>query len=164
VSGGRCTGKPRTTAQSRPYTLKTRSRKYPGLVYNVRSSRRRPDHANHPPRAAAHPRQKSHRQQAPPTPPPTPPPSPARLAPPEISRQISPHLQTFTPPPACLRTRPGRHGRGSWAPPPLPQAGRRRNPRRRPPPARRRRCARPLAAAAAATGRGPWPHRRRCRR
>jgi len=144
-------------------TLKTRSRKYPGLVYNVRSSRRRPAHANHPTRAAAHPRQTSHRQQAPPPPPLTPPPSPPRLPPPETSRRISPHLQTCTPPPACHRTRPGRHVRRSRAPPPLPQAGRRRTPRRRPPPALRWRCARPLAAAAATVGTTARRRRRRRR-
>jgi len=145
--------------------LKTRSRKYPGLVYNVRSSRRRPAHGNNPPRAAAHPRQTSHLQQAPPPPPLTPPTSPPRLPPPETSRRKTPHLQMFTPPLTSRHIRPGCHGRGSWAPPPLPQAGHRRTPRRRPPPARLRRCARPLASAAATVG--PWTtarrHRRHCR-
>jgi len=73
--------------------LKTRLRKYPGLVYNMRSSHRRPAHATHPPRAAARPRQTSHRTQALPPPPPAPPPSPPRLPSPATSRRIPPHLQ-----------------------------------------------------------------------
>ena len=84
------------------FGLKTRSRKYPGLVHSMRSSRRRPAHATHPPRAAARPRQTSHRQQAPPPPPPAPPPSPPRLPPPATSRRIPLHLQActvFMPPP-----------------------------------------------------------------